>query len=360
LMTISNLLSRCHLSKMTCHLSKTICHLSMTLLLYQNLPRKKNENFQTLKSKTEKPRLLPVAKSAKKLNEEGLVISGIKKPLKLPPPLIPQPRPTTRANTRSPAKNSGKTQQRKKRLNWLVQQKKEERRKRKLANQYFNSNDVENIYSDFSMMDGGDFYEDEGVWVNMIRENENRSNEDRKKRLESEQRNLELNEQDIAYETSVLMDKSKEEDRIRKEKEQQQQIDKQKAEESQKLLELENAKAQKILEEEKSKLQKETHLKQIEASLPPEPQSNDPNVYHITLQLPNSEKISRKFHGENTIQQIKDFIDIQFLYGKEIPQMYRMISNFPTTIWEDYSVQIGQSKFQKRQLLRVEKIQGLT
>jgi len=165
------------------------------------------------------------------------------------------------------------------------------------------------------------------------------------RKLELERRAKELRDQDMAYETSALIDKSKEEEKKRQEKEYQLLIEQQISSE-----------AQKLVEEDQAKLLKEKQLTELESQLPPEPPPSEPNVYHITLQFPNSFKLTRTFHQTNSLQQLKDFIDTRALHGIDIPAQYRIISNFPTQVWDDFGLIMKETTFQKRQLLRVEKL----
>jgi hypothetical protein len=152
--------------------------------------------------------------------------------------------------------------------------------------------------------------------------------EKRKRELEREIRRLELEEQDEAYLTSVMIDKSKEEEKERQKRE-------------------------KLLIE-KAKVEKEQSLRQLEATLPCEPSPSDPNAIHLTFQLPNGERVSRHFLRSHTLQIVKDFLYSQQLYGKHIPPSFHIVTDYPKKIWDNYSQTLSETKFQKRQLLRVE------
>jgi len=277
----------------------------------------------------------------KQLHEEGVAISGTKNPkrkrsssIQLVSGLRDRRRhlimPPLSSNVIHSSGGGSSISQERQIRNKLIQKKKElEKRKRAAAN-------FHKLQANLRRTEN----EEEAPWVDM----EDQLEELR--RIELERRAQELRDQDAAYETSAFIDKSKEEERKRIEKEHQRQIEQQQALEEQQLLETE-----------KLKHQKEEQLKNLELNLPPEPQPTDPSaIYHITIQLPNSEKISRSFHQENTLQQVKNFIDTRVLYGKDIPAQYRIISNYPNRVWDDLNQMISDTTFQKRQLLRVEKI----
>jgi len=152
------------------------------------------------------------------------------------------------------------------------------------------------------------------------------------------ERRLHVREQDDAYETSLAMDRSKEE--YRKELER---------------IEIEKVEAQKRLETEKEKKNEErkSYLKKLEDSLPKEPESSDPNALHITFRLPNGDRFSRFFLKSSSFKQVKDFVDSRELYGKQIPSSYNFITDFPKQIW-NMDLHLTDTNFQKRQLLRIE------
>jgi len=154
-----------------------------------------------------------------------------------------------------------------------------------------------------------------------------------------DERRLYVREQDDAYETSLAMDRSKEE--YRKELER---------------IEREQLEAVKQLEEkkEREKREREIYLKKIDLSLPKEPESSDPNALHITFRLPNGDRFSRFFLNSSSLKQVKDFVDSRELYGTPIPSSYNFITDFPKQIWNNLDLYLSDTNFQKRQLLRIE------
>lgn len=248
------------------------------------------------------------------------------------------------------------TQDRKRQINKLIQRKREQERRTKKASSFIPWKPLEqprtgDDYDDEEDQDYVDVPE-EPTWVDVEEGVEEKYyDQEELRKMDLDRRAQEKREQDEAYETSALIDKSKEEEKKRIEKERQRKIEQQQSTE-----------AQKQMEESKAKLLKEQQLKDLESKLPPEPpltsnvvDTNNP-IYHITIQLPNSQRISRSFHHTNTLQQLKDFIDTRALYGIDIPAHYRIISNYPTQVWDDLNQIISDTTFQKRQLLRVEKL----
>jgi len=161
----------------------------------------------------------------------------------------------------------------------------------------------------------------------------------KEEKRQNEERRLHLRQQDDAYETSVAMDRSKEE--YRKELER---IQKKQLEEQKRLEEL----------KENQKKERERYLKTIEQNLPQEPDTTDPNALQITFRLPNGDRFSRFFLKTSLLKQVKDFVDTQELYGKLIPSSYNLITDFPKQIWNKLDLPLSQTNFQKRQLLRIE------
>jgi len=161
--------------------------------------------------------------------------------------------------------------------------------------------------------------------------------EEEKRQLE--ERRLHLRQQDDAYETSVAIDRSKED--YLKELERN---------------EIKRKEEEKRLEEKKelAKKERQRHLKELEQSLPMEPDSTDPNALHITFSLPNGHRFSRFFLKSATLKHVKQFVDIQELYDQPIPSSYKLMTDFPKKIWDNMDLQLSETDFQKRQLLRIE------
>jgi len=168
-------------------------------------------------------------------------------------------------------------------------------------------------------------------------------------RLEEDRaRRNEMKEQDNAYLKSLKIDKAKAEEKKKKERE-----EKEKALQEQIKVQQEQIKVQ---QEQRAKEEKEALLKQKLSTLPPEPPTSDPNIVNLTFQLPTGERISRFFLKDNTFQEVKDFLDTRDLSGSSIPASYNIISDFPKTIWDNLSLKLSETPFQRRQLLRLEQI----
>jgi len=164
-----------------------------------------------------------------------------------------------------------------------------------------------------------------------------------------EQRRLEKQEQDNAYQTSVLMDKYKEEQK------KQMVLDKQLQEEREKRELLEKQNFEKALEAQKAKeaIERELELQRIESSLPPEPSPTDPNAIQITFHLPTGERVTRIFLKSDTIKTLKDFIDTRALHGKTIPSLYNFLE-YPKKVWDQLDQKLSDTNWSKNQLLRIE------
>jgi len=153
------------------------------------------------------------------------------------------------------------------------------------------------------------------------------------------ERRLHVREQDDAYETSMAIDRSKE-DYLKE-------IERNEKKQKEELMRLEKMKAQ-------EKDERERYLKALELSLPMEPDASDPNALHLTFRLPNGDRFSRFFLKSSTLKQVKNFVDSQELQGKSIPLSYNLITDFPKQIWNNLALHLSETNFQKRQLLRIE------
>jgi len=168
---------------------------------------------------------------------------------------------------------------------------------------------------------------------------------------ERDQRQRQLvEEQDRLYQMSLERDREKEEiKRVQLERERIQSRQNQILHEKQDLSDAILLSTQLAQEEEwKQK------LKNIQ--IPEEPTEGD--ILHILIFLPNGDKLKRKFRPSETLQTVKDYIDVQFLEEndtKKIPRNYKIITDFPRTVWSDTSSKLGDLGFQKNISFRVEK-----
>jgi len=98
------------------------------------------------------------------------------------------------------------------------------------------------------------------------------------------------------------------------------------------------------------------YLKTIQ--LPLEPILEEPAI-HFLISLPNGNKLKRKFHPSETLQMIKNFIDVQALEengSQQIPTNYIILTDFPRKIWNDMSAKLEDLGFQKHVAIKIESI----
>lgn len=54
-----------------------------------------------------------------------------------------------------------------------------------------------------------------------------------------------------------------------------------------------------------------------------------PEYITVIIRLPDGDIVSHKFHEDRTIGNVRDFVDIQYLEGHNIPLEYDIIQNYP-------------------------------
>jgi hypothetical protein len=54
-----------------------------------------------------------------------------------------------------------------------------------------------------------------------------------------------------------------------------------------------------------------------------------PEYITVVIRLPDGHIVSHKFHEDRTIGNVRDFVDIQYLNGHDIPINYDIIQNYP-------------------------------
>jgi len=138
-----------------------------------------------------------------------------------------------------------------------------------------------------------------------------------------------LEEQDVAFLQSLAVDQEKE----RKARE-----------EEQKKLEVERA-----LREAEEKKRQQLERKKI--ALPVEPALGSEGVVHIVVKLPSGDRISRRFHKHNKLQDISDFVDLN---QKEIESgSFYLASPYPRKLYTDPNLTLQDAGFSSQALLHV-------
>jgi len=92
--------------------------------------------------------------------------------------------------------------------------------------------------------------------------------------------------------------------------------------------------------------------------LPLEPMQEDP-VLHFLVFLPNGNKLKRNFRPSETLQTIKDFIDVQALEengSQQIPTNYIILTDFPRKVWYDMSGKLEDLGIKGNVSLRIESV----
>lgn len=54
-----------------------------------------------------------------------------------------------------------------------------------------------------------------------------------------------------------------------------------------------------------------------------------PDYITVVIRLPDGDIVSHKFHEDRTIGNVRDFVDIQYLNGHDIPIDYDIIQHYP-------------------------------
>lgn len=132
-------------------------------------------------------------------------------------------------------------------------------------------------------------------------------------------------EQDAAYNESLLLDKIKEEalERARAEAEAAALA---KAEEEERM----------HREERKVKRALLKSLSEKEAALPEEPQAGADDSVVLVVRLPRGGRCSRRFNTADKLQSVFDFVDVSNKEsGEVIPGSYNLVSQFPRRVFEE-------------------------
>jgi hypothetical protein len=162
-------------------------------------------------------------------------------------------------------------------------------------------------------------------------------------------------EQDYKYETSVMVDKSKEEWRKAEEKKREEEKKKQEEERIAK----EEAQRQEAIKRAQDEAEKSEEVrKRFEdlrtIVLPPE--GNSETGITIRVYLPEGKLVDRKFAPEDKMQNVKDFIALQALpeHGaKTIPRDFTIFTQFPRTIYDDLEKTLQDYKLSKSIIVRI-------
>jgi len=85
--------------------------------------------------------------------------------------------------------------------------------------------------------------------------------------------------------------------------------------------------------------EKEAVLKRKRGSLPPEPVPPAPAM-KLRLQFPNGTKSDRRFSPTDTIQVVRDYIDIFVADNSMELENYSMSANFPKRTFEDCALSL--------------------
>lgn len=135
-------------------------------------------------------------------------------------------------------------------------------------------------------------------------------------RLEREERNqtqVLRQQQDEAYQASLLADQAKEK--------------KKREEQEQKRQEEEKAR-QNILAEERRRRTLEEEKERKSECLPPEPPLDDQDSVKIVFRLPNNTRVERRFLFDQSLTVIYDFV----FSLKETPEKFQIVTNFPRRV----------------------------
>eukprot|EP01114_Cavostelium_apophysatum_P016371 TRINITY_DN4636_c0_g1_i2.p1 TRINITY_DN4636_c0_g1~~TRINITY_DN4636_c0_g1_i2.p1 ORF type:complete len:313 (+),score=106.46 TRINITY_DN4636_c0_g1_i2:548-1486(+) len=174
-------------------------------------------------------------------------------------------------------------------------------------------------------------------------EERQRKQQEAKKRLEidaeSEMNRILREEQDLAYQESLAMDISKEQEASeRKQLEEQMEIERQ------------------VLEQAKER--KENNLRNTRENkknwLLPEPDLSDPDVATLQIKMPDGSKHARRFLLSQAMQVLFDYIE-SLGVDRELPAHYEIRADFPTRLFSSVSgaQTLKEAGISKRELLTI-------
>jgi len=156
-------------------------------------------------------------------------------------------------------------------------------------------------------------------------------------------------EQDRAYEESLLQDREKEEQRIREAREHDERL-------YQAEIETELAAAIRLSEELTNLSRVEQRLKALR--LPDEPKNFlDDQAIRVVVQFPTGEKSERSFYLSDRIGDVRNFVQKMGLEENgniPVPENFRLVTDFPRQVWGEEDMHLRAAQFKKRVLMRVE------
>ncbi|KAL6080625.1 FAS-associated factor 2 [Balamuthia mandrillaris] len=159
---------------------------------------------------------------------------------------------------------------------------------------------------------------------------------------EREQDRLIREEQDLAYQESLLRDQERER-QLREEAER-------KEREERALLEAERQEEEEARRAEEARQQL---LAEKQRRLPPEPAPNSPTTAKIVIRLPDGVRMERLFHWTDTVQSLYDFVDVSQPENVRMGEYYLM-SNFPRKAFTDESLTLRSAGIDPQSLLFVQ------
>jgi len=104
------------------------------------------------------------------------------------------------------------------------------------------------------------------------------------------------------------------------------QIDREKMQ--QKEIEKYKIKKEECAQQEQRRL-KTCRLELLKENLPEEPRKEEQCVTTLVLRMPNGNRLTRLFTYSTKLSTVKNFVEVQALNGKEIPENFEMLTDFP-------------------------------
>jgi FAS-associated factor 2 len=99
-------------------------------------------------------------------------------------------------------------------------------------------------------------------------------------------------------------------------------------------------------------LERESTLKRKRDGLKPEPPAG-PDTTRLRLQLPNGSKIDRRFLATQTVEEIRDFIDVYFGDNDISIETYSLATNYPKRTYDDPSICLTEAGLHPQAVLYV-------
>jgi len=133
----------------------------------------------------------------------------------------------------------------------------------------------------------------------------------------AEERRRVLEEQDAALRAAMEEDRRREEEKRARERQEEEERRRKQEEEERRVKEFENKKAQ----------------------IRPEPATGSPGITTLRFQFPGGSKMNRRFHESDTVQYVRDVLDIHLADQLKTPGLrYALVLNYPKKTIEDNAV----------------------